>query len=284
MDQIEHYILNAVNCSSHVQENLIDHVRWLKNDPIRAKLSVSRPIARHSWGIPVPNDPQHVMYVWFDALINYLTSAQMSNQSKTSYWPPSVQIVGEEISRFHCIYFPAILLAAGYELPESVFVHGHWTVNGEKMGKSKANFVSLPEMAEIVDFQYDGIRWALLSATGHGSADYSNDMLRNVTLSRISNLLKLSTDHNSNPLQIYPKFTLRYIPDDEIVFIVKSLPGQFKRLGKTNRVIQQSVDSRLRVRPSAQKSSLKTIPVCRISIFSIRWQNRKSVGIDNRNN
>ena len=132
MDAIENYILNAVNCNSDVQENLIDHVRWLKNDPTRARLSVSRPIARHSWGIPVPDDPQHVMYVWFDALINYLTSAQMSSQSKTSetYWPPSVQIVGEEISRFHCIYFPAILLAAGYELPESVFVHGHWTVKG----------------------------------------------------------------------------------------------------------------------------------------------------------
>ena len=214
-------------------------MRWLKNDPIRAKLSVSRPIARHSWGIPVPNDPQHVMYVWFDALINYLTSAQMSNQSKTPYWPPSVQIVGEEISRFHCIYFPAILLAAGYELPESVFVHGHWTVNGEKMGKSKANFVSLPEMAEIVDFQYDGIRWALLSATGHGSADYSNDMLRNVTLSRISNLLEISTDHNSNPLQVYPKFTLRHIPDDEIVFIIKSLPGQFKQLGKNHQTVYE---------------------------------------------
>lgn len=246
MDQIENYILNAVNCSSHVQENLIDHVRWLKNDPIRAKLSVSRPIARHSWGIPVPNDPQHVMYVWFDALINYLTSAQMSNQSRTSYWPPSVQIVGEEISRFHCIYFPAILLAAGYELPESVFVHGHWTVNGEKMGKSKANFVSLSEMAEIVDFQYDGIRWALLTATGHGSADYSNDMLRNVTLSRISNLLEISTDHNSNPLQIYPKFTLRHIPDDEIVFIIKSLPGQFKQLvsdGKIEKALGMTIET-----------------------------------------
>ena len=100
------------------------------------------------------------------------------------------------------------------------------------MGKSKANFVSLPEMAEIVDFQYDGIRWALLSATGHGSADYSNDMLKNVTLSRISKLLEISTNHNSNPLQIYPNFAIRHIPDDEIVFIIKSLPEQFKRLGK----------------------------------------------------
>ena len=64
--------------------------------------------------------------------------AQMSDQSNATCWPPSVQIVGEEISRFHCIYFPAILLAAGYELPESVFVHGHWTVNGEKWESRKS--------------------------------------------------------------------------------------------------------------------------------------------------
>jgi methionine--tRNA ligase len=91
-------------------------------------LSVSR--TTFSWGIPVPGDSRHVMYVWFDALTNYLTASK-------GFWPADIHIIGKDILRFHAVYWPAFLMSAGLPLPKKVFAHGWWTVDGNKMSKSK---------------------------------------------------------------------------------------------------------------------------------------------------
>ena len=108
-------------------------------------LSVSR--TSFTWGIPVPDDPAHVMYVWFDALTNYMTAAGYGADDPAAvarferYWPADVHLIGKEIVRQHAIYWPAFLLAAGLPLPRQVVSHGWWLMDGAKMSKSKGNVV-----------------------------------------------------------------------------------------------------------------------------------------------
>ena len=103
-------------------------------------LSISR--TSFDWGIPVPNDPKHVIYVWLDALTNYITSIgfpDVNGQAWKTFWPADVHIIGKDITRFHSVYWPAFLLSAGLALPKAIFAHGFLTVRGEKMSKSVGN-------------------------------------------------------------------------------------------------------------------------------------------------
>ena len=108
-------------------------------------LSVSR--TSFSWGIPVPDDPAHVMYVWFDALTNYMTAAGFGSDKPADadrfakVWPADVHLIGKEIVRQHSIYWPAFLMAADLPLPRHVVSHGWWLMDGAKMSKSKGNVV-----------------------------------------------------------------------------------------------------------------------------------------------
>lgn len=128
-------------------------------------LSVSRPAARCSWGIPVPGDDSQVMYVWLDALTNYLTSAGYpwpSQKSRdSSVWPADAHVVGKDIVRFHAIYWPAFLLAAGIPVPRQVIVHSHWTMEGSKMSKSTGNVVDPETLASI--FGIDSLKFFLMN-------------------------------------------------------------------------------------------------------------------------
>ncbi len=105
-------------------------------------ISISR--TNFKWGIPAPEDSQHVIYVWFEALMNYLTviGYQKDEDQFKKFWPSSVHLVGKDIIRFHAVIWPAMLMSAGLALPECVFAHGFWMVEGEKMSKSKGNFVA----------------------------------------------------------------------------------------------------------------------------------------------
>jgi methionyl-tRNA synthetase len=129
-------------------------------------LSISRTSFR--WGVPVPGDPAHVMYVWLDALTNYITAAGYPDESATKwpFWPADVHFVGKDILRFHAIYWPAFLMAAGIAPPRRVFAHGWWTVEGQKMSKSLGNVVD--PVALVAEFGLDPVRYFLLREVPFG--------------------------------------------------------------------------------------------------------------------
>lgn len=134
-------------------------------------LSVSRPRTRLQWGIPVPSDKEHTIYVWLDALTNYLTVAGYPWKDNTTRgcWPSDVQIIGKDIIRFHAIYFPAMLMALDLPLPKHFITHGHWTVQKEKMSKSRDN--GIDPFTSINKFGRDEVRWFLCRLGGNLEAD-----------------------------------------------------------------------------------------------------------------
>ncbi|OYV58172.1 MAG: methionine--tRNA ligase [Acidocella sp. 21-58-7] len=139
-------------------------------------LSVSR--TSFSWGIPVPGDEAHVMYVWLDALVNYITACGYPDEGneRFKYWPADVHLVGKEIIRFHAVYWPAFLMAAGLPLPKKVFSHGWWTVEGEKMSKSLGNFIDVRPLVD--EFGLDAVRFFLLREVPFGGdGDFSRKSL-----------------------------------------------------------------------------------------------------------
>ncbi len=110
------------------------------------EISVSRSREKLSWGVPVPNDNTQTMYVWVDALFNYLSALKIN--SKENYWPADIQIIGKDILKFHAIIWPALLLATGEELPKKLLVHGFINVDGKKMSKSLGNVVTPAALKE----------------------------------------------------------------------------------------------------------------------------------------
>jgi methionyl-tRNA synthetase len=139
-------------------------------------LSVSRPASRLQWGIQVPNDESQTIYVWLDALINYLTYAGYPftpGSEKDSIWPPNCQVIGKDIIKFHCIYWPAFLMALDIPLPKQFLTHAFWTMNREKMSKSVGNVVN-PFFA-IDRFDADTMRYYMANDGGIvDDADYDN--------------------------------------------------------------------------------------------------------------
>jgi methionyl-tRNA synthetase len=139
-------------------------------------LSISR--TSFSWGIPIPDNPKHVIYVWFDALTNYITAAgfPVDTGRFEEIWPADVHLVGKDILRFHAVYWPAFLMSAGLTPPRKVFAHGWWTVEGEKMSKSKGNVVD--PYAVVDEFGADALRYFLLREVPFGlDGDFSRSAL-----------------------------------------------------------------------------------------------------------
>ncbi|KAK9471642.1 tRNA synthetases class I (M)-domain-containing protein [Dipodascopsis tothii] len=145
------------------QKYLADVISWVSEG--LEDLSVSRPRKRSSWGIPVPGDDTQTVYVWLDALTNYLTATKFPWSSKQEYeesaWPADIHLIGKDIVRFHCIYWPAFLLAADLPLPGQILVHSHWQLNGAKMSKSDGNVVDPFYATTRLDS--DGARYYMLS-------------------------------------------------------------------------------------------------------------------------
>lgn len=135
-------------------------------------LSISR--INFSWGIPMEADPKHVIYVWVDALTSYLSPLGYFNENsdKKKFWPVDFHLVGKDILRFHTVYWPAMLLSAGIELPKSVFAHGWWTVDGQKMSKSMGNAI---DPVWLIDtFGVDSFRYFLMREVPFGlDGDFS---------------------------------------------------------------------------------------------------------------
>jgi len=145
-------------------------------------LSVSR--ASFSWGVPVPNDPAHVMYVWLDALTNYITAVgfpDVQSESYKAFWPANVHVVGKDIVRFHAVYWPAFLMAAELAPPKGVFAHGWWTNEGQKISKSLGNTIDPFELIET--YGLDQTRYFLLREVPFGQ---DGDFSRQAMINRIN--------------------------------------------------------------------------------------------------
>lgn len=154
--------------------------------------SISRSVERaENWGVKVPDDDLQIMYVWFDALSNYITALDYSNYGKkfTEYWQNGRRIhdIGKGILRFHAIYWPAMLLSAGVKPPSEIFVHGYLTVNGQKMSKSLGNVVDPVEM--IKKYGDDALRYFLMSGiTPFEDGDFSEEKLKGAYSELANNL------------------------------------------------------------------------------------------------
>jgi methionyl-tRNA synthetase len=180
---LAHYEANPSFIAPNAKRNeILAFVKGGLND-----LSVSR--TSFSWGIPVPGDADHVMYVWLDALVNYLTACGYPDEGdpKMKYWPADVHLVGKEIIRFHAVYWPAFLMAAGLPLPKKVFSHGWWTVEGEKMSKSLGNFIDVRPLVD--EFGVDPVRFFVLREVPFGG---DGDFSRKALISRLN--IELAND------------------------------------------------------------------------------------------
>ncbi|CAH2315948.1 methionine--tRNA ligase, mitochondrial [Pelobates cultripes] len=219
-------------------------LRWLQTEPVRPAnfqrivsqwledelpdLSVSRQRSRLTWGIPVPSDPSHTIYVWFDALVNYLTASGYPNPHLAP-WGPSTHILGKDILRFHAVYWPAFLLAAGLTPPRTLLVHSHWTCGGVKMSKSLQNVVDPIEC--VKSYTKDGLRYFLLrSGAPDHDCDFNHYTVRTLLNSELADalggLLNRCTAHTINPMQRFPYYNPDSIPSsvhDQLQDLLRSL-------------------------------------------------------------
>ena len=153
-------------------------------------ISFSRPKSKLSWGIPVPDDDEQVIYVWCDALTNYLSAVSTveGDEIKSDRWPADVHVVGKDIVKFHAIYWPAMLISAGLPLPKTVLVHGFISIDHQKISKSLGNVVLPHEL--VTQFGADALRYFYLKdipTTDDG--DYTNDRLHDLYISDLANTL-----------------------------------------------------------------------------------------------
>jgi methionyl-tRNA synthetase len=150
-------------------------------------LSISR--TTFNWGIPVPGNPKHIMYVWVDALTNYITGVgfpDTNSQAYKRYWPAALHVIGKDIVRFHAVYWPAFLMSAGLDLPRRVFSHGFLFNRGEKMSKSVGNVIDPFALADA--YGVDPLRYFLLREVQFGQdGTYSHEAIVNRTNADLAN-------------------------------------------------------------------------------------------------
>ncbi len=195
-------------------------------------LSVSR--TSFGWGIKVPNDPAHVMYVWLDALANYLTATGWPDASapRAGFWPADIHVVGKDILRFHAVYWPAFLMAAGLPVPKRVFAHGWWTNEGQKISKSLGNVIDPLELVET--FGLDAVRFFLLREVPFGNdGDFSRKALitrMNVELANdLGNLAQRSLSLIARNLDgVLPAFGTRNADDQTMAAAADALPEKVR--------------------------------------------------------
>ncbi|KAI8146892.1 tRNA synthetases class I (M)-domain-containing protein [Fennellomyces sp. T-0311] len=203
---------------------------WIKAG--LSDLSVSRLRSRLDWGIPVPNDPSHTIYVWLDALTNYMTvdNYPWTEDVPRKAWPASVHVVGKDIVRFHAIYWPAFLMAAKLPLPKQILAHAHWTMNNQKMSKSRGNVADPFEVMET--YGVDPVRFYLVRDGGFADdGDYSetNIVKRYKELAgQLGNLLSRSTGAAINPNGVAPGMPQHLDARDETLHAkLAALPAFF---------------------------------------------------------
>ncbi|MEI8345456.1 MAG: methionine--tRNA ligase, partial [Candidatus Omnitrophota bacterium] len=188
----ENFFLKTSQYQAWLREHIMAHPDFIQPDIRRNEvlgfldnntlqdLCISRPAGRLSWGIPSPLSATHVTYVWFDALINYVTACGFADDAGrfAQWWPADVHLVGKDILRHHAVYWPIMLKAAGMEVPRQIFAHGWWVQGGQKMSKSLGNVVDPLEVARRYGF--DAFRYFLLREVPFGfDGSFSEEALVN---------------------------------------------------------------------------------------------------------
>jgi methionyl-tRNA synthetase len=183
----ENYFFALTKYSDRLLAHITEHPEFIVPANRRAEVlamirqglrdfSVSRLLrpGTKAWGVPVPGDLQHTIYVWFDALTNYLTAVGFPDDEQlfAHYWPADAHVIGKDITRFHCLYWPAMLLSAGLPLPRQVAVHGFITLDGQRISKTAGNSVDPVELVD--EFGVDAVRYSLLRGLSFASdGDFS---------------------------------------------------------------------------------------------------------------
>ncbi|KAM0753656.1 methionyl-tRNA synthetase [Meredithblackwellia eburnea MCA 4105] len=205
-------------------------------------LSISRPSSRLSWGVSVPGDDEHTIYVWIDALINYLTAAGYPWRGGEAFkegqvWPPEVMVVGKDIIRFHALYLPAVLMALDLPLPRNILAHGHWTMDKFKMSKSRGNVANPFEALKV--WGVDAMRTYLMWWGGNSANDsdysaaeierfYRKDLVGQLgnLLSRVSN--KKLLKKLPSPASFYTTPSSIHPDDQELAESLNNLTGRIE--------------------------------------------------------
>lgn len=178
-------------------------------------ISISRPKEKIGWGIPVPGDPDHVMYVWFEALMNYITVlGYPENKDFKDYWPANVQVIGKDIIRHHAGIWPAMLMSLGVDLPKTLYVHSFITVGGKKMSKSLGNVIH-PE--QIVNkYGIDAFRYYFLRhVPSYEDGDFSWERMETAYNNELANELGNAVQRTASMIQRYLEGRVGEIPDSQ---------------------------------------------------------------------
>lgn len=175
-------------------------------------ISISRPKEKIAWGIPVPGDPKQVMYVWFEALMNYITVlGYPEHKDFKEFWPADTQVIGKDIIRFHAAIWPAMLMSLGVTLPKQLFVHGFITVEGKKMSKSIGNVVRPSDIVE--EFGVDAFRYYFLRhVPSYEDGDFSWQRLEAAYNNELANELGNAVQRTVVMLQKYQEGEVGELP------------------------------------------------------------------------
>ncbi len=195
------YFFKMGQYQERLQRHILEHPDFIRPESRRNEvlgflqtqklgdLSISRPKSRLSWGIELPFDKDYVTYVWFDALVNYISALEYLPQGKPArlrYWPADVHLVGKDILTTHAVYWSTMLMALEQPLPKTIFAHGWWTVDGEKMSKSRGNVVDPNKMVD--QFGTDAFRYFLLREVPFGQdGDFSHSALVTTVNAKLAN-------------------------------------------------------------------------------------------------
>jgi methionyl-tRNA synthetase len=247
--QEENYFFKLSAFTDKLLQLYTDRPEWIRPETRRNEvisfvrsglkdLSISR--STFSWGIPVPDDPKHVIYVWLDALANYITALGYASPDPSKfqkYWPADIQMIGKEIVRFHCVYWPAFLMAAGLPRPKGIMAHGWLLFEENKMSKSRGNIVRAETILEVLGA--DALRYFLLREVVFGSdGSFSFDALVQRYNSDLANGLGNLASRTLTMINRYfkgevpyPSHTAARRPaDDAIAEIAQDVIGDYNEL------------------------------------------------------
>ncbi len=211
-------------------------------------ISISRPKSQLEWGVEVPNDSDNVMYVWFDALTNYVSAIGYKENSDkfNKFWPADVHVVGKDIARFHCLLWPAMLISAGLQPPSSIFIHSFITSNGHKMSKSLGNVIDPVDYLDM--YGVEAVRYYLLRyIPSYDDGDFTRERFEEVYNSDLANTLgnlvsRLAAMLHKYSCGKYVAVKTKAVDIEELLIKFKfdrCLDQLFKRISTLNATIDQ---------------------------------------------